>query len=242
MQINKSCNLIESNLFFYDFQSCYYNILKTLGWDMSEIPAENKLARNIALGKIQKGNPELSRFLIASSGNLIDFYINRNQIKENDIVVRQKDGVVLRKSLKVNDETMPLDLRGTISKMIFNLRRTSYLSVFSDGKVSVKGIRDKTIDTSYYTLFRNLNFSTRATLVRSLSAIRRIILNGDNPFWYTRENTKDGSFIISIKDLGPIKLSKSAIKTMIDINEVEKEFVWNDLVWPFAQSVLIYCQ
>jgi len=240
MQISKTCDLIEGDLYFYDFQSCYYNLLRSIQWDISNLP-EEKLNRNIAIGLMAKDNPVLAKFLNDSTIRLIDYYIQTNKVQDSDIIIRQKDGLLLKKKLTDTTSAIPLDLRGMVLRLILNLKRTAYLAIYQDGVVSIKGLSNKTVDISFFEMFKNLSFSNKKDLIRGINSIRKKILNGDNPLWYTKKEGED-SYSIPILGLGSVSLSKFVILNMIDIKEIDRITIWNNLVWPFAQTILIYCQ
>ena len=237
MLVSKNCKLVLTDLFFYDFKSCYYNILKSIDFDLSQIDFENKEKRNIQLGLLQKNNPNLSNFLIETSQNLVSFYLHKNNIHEDDIILRQKDGVILRKKLINLNETIPLDLRDIISKMIITINRNQYLTINYKGIVEVKGLSNKPVDISFYNLFRNLNYSNTKQLFHSIDNIRTSILDSQNIFWFIRQI--DDDYHIPIINEGIIKISKSMVK-FININEIDRTFIWKDFVWQFAESCLIH--
>jgi hypothetical protein len=237
MDISKSCDLVLSDLFLYDFQSCYYNILESIGWDLEGIEKDDKLKRNIQLGLLQKDNPQLSKFLIDSAESLINYYLRTNNILEEQVILRQRDGVILTKKLEILDQTMPISLRSIISKMIITLDRNKYLAIHSNGQIEVKGISNKTIDTSFYNMFKNLDFSNRKQLFLGLEKIRQNILKSENLLWFTEE--KDDLYLLRIIGEGIVKLNKSSLK-IIDIKDIDKNYLWTNLIWPFAESCIIH--
>ena len=240
MVISSNCNYIISSLFSYDFTSCSYNILKSIGWDLSKIDKENKIKRNIQIGLLQRDNPRLTEFILNSIDDLVNSYFDINKIKNEDVIIRARDGFIITKSLSIIDSTMPIDLRGTISKMVISYDRTKYLAIHTDGKVEVKGIRSKTLDSSFYILFRNLNFSTKRGLLIGIERLRQSILKSDRVKWFVREQ-EDKSYLVPIIGSGLLKLNKSSLR-LVDTDEIDKQFLWDEYIWPFARSILIHCQ
>ena len=80
MEISKNSSLVLSTLFSYDFSACAYNILKSIGWDLSNIDFDDKKKRNIQIGLLQKDNPRLAKFLLNSINNLVNHYFIINDI------------------------------------------------------------------------------------------------------------------------------------------------------------------
>jgi hypothetical protein len=131
--INDSCPLVLSDLYEYDFNMCGYRILKNLGWDMSCVERDNKTQRNIQIGYILRDNPHISKIFHMSMKELLEHYIRVNKIEPKNIIVDNKDGLILNKKMTILNTTMPIDFRGLISKMIITIKRKGYLLIYSDG-------------------------------------------------------------------------------------------------------------
>lgn len=238
--LNQTCALILQNLFEYDFSSCYYEILKSVGWDLSNVDEKNKKSRNLSIGYIQRENPRIAEYLQGTVDKLIDHYIRENHIKEEEIILRQKDSITVTKSLSITNSTLSLDLRGVISKLIIDSERKKWLIIYTGGEVIAKGFLKKTRDMSFLNLFRNLDFSNKINLISGLERIRQKIYSEENINWFLQEDEND-SFSIPITDIGFIKINKSAINS-ISIKDIDREFLWKEYIWPFAESILIHCQ
>jgi hypothetical protein len=236
--INKECSLILSDLYEYDFAACAYNVLKNIGWDLSGVNKRNKIQRNIQIGLIQRDNPDIAQYLQYTIDNLIDLYLRENHIKDHEIILRQKDGVVLTKPLKFTNFTMKLEFRGIISKLIFSTDRRKWLKIHQSGDVVVKGLGKELYDASFYQLFRELNYANRSMLIQGVENIRRRILSSESISWFMLKD--DDCFLVPILDAGLIKVRKSTIKS-VDCNDVDKDYLWNTYVWPFAQAILVFC-
>lgn len=239
MKMSKTCNLILSTVYSYDFSACVYNILKSIGWDLSDINFEDKKTRNIQIGLLQKDNPQLSKYLINSIDSLVDSYFSLNSIGALNIIVRARDGFLITKKLENTNHTMPIDFRGTISKLIITPERDKYIAIYPNGKVEVKGISKKVVDCSFYELFRNLNFGTKKGLLLGLENMRKSVLNSDNIMWFSGQGS-DEMYHVPIINEGLLRLSRSAL-SMIDPSEVDKQFLWEEYIWPFARAILIHC-
>lgn len=238
MEISKTCSLVLTTLFSYDFSACAYNILKSIGWDLNNINFENKDERNIKIGLLQRDNPRLATFLLDSITNLVNHYFTTNDIREKNLIVRARDGFIIDKTMSIIDNTMPIELRSIISKMIISTDRKKYLAVHNDGIVEVKGIRNRTMDVSFYNLFKNLEFSTKRSLLIGLERMRQTILNSDNILWFTIKD--NDNYNVPIIGSGILRVNKSSLQ-LIDTDEIDKYFLWEEYIWPFARSILIHC-
>lgn len=239
MNISSVCNLVLSNLYGYDFSACAYNILKSINWDLSEVEFENKEKRNIQIGYIQRNNPNVANFLLNSINNLVDHYFNVNGISKENVIIRMRDGFIIDKPLNIIDITMPIDLRTIYSKIILSYDRSKCVGITNNGYIEVKGIRNKTLDISFFNMFKNLNFSTQKSLMVGLENIRKTILSSENIEWFMRVNDEE-SYIVPIMNTGLLKLNKASLR-MVDIDEIDKYFIWEEYIWPFARSILIHC-
>lgn len=238
--INKDCPLVLSNLYEYDITACAYNILKSIGWDLSDIDINNKKERNIKIGLLQKDNPRLSEYLHNSISNIIDYYLEINNISNDDVILRQKDGITITKLLPTNDSSIPLDFRGIISKLIFSSDKKSWIVIYSNGDVSIKGVRDKTIDTSYFNLLGNLDYSNKKNLMKGINHIRNNVLSSNNLFWFCRENLENNTYIVPMKNEGDMEIRKSFLHA-IDSGDIDKLSTWEKYLWPFVRSLLVQC-
>ena len=74
MELNTD-RLIIRDVFSYDIEACHYNLLAKFGYDMSNIDRENKLKRNIQIGKIMRYNETIKSQLRDTTAKIIDDYI-----------------------------------------------------------------------------------------------------------------------------------------------------------------------
>lgn len=239
--IRKNFPNVLSNLYEYDFSSCVYNILNNIGWDLDEVDEEDKLKRNIQIGYIRRDNPRVSVYLENSMKSLIDYYLRINNIKDEEIVLRQKDGLILTKPMKNLNETMSLDFRGVISKLVTSLDRRKWLIIYSDPKsdVTVKGIKNNLYDRSIYNFFRNFNYSNKHSLIDSIEKFRQVVYGErGRKSWYVLK--EDDEYIVPIKEVGYMKLRKSTISSL-SIEDIDKRLLWEDYLWPFVESIMVYC-
>ena len=121
MNINKNCRLFLNNVYSYDITACHYNILKSLNIDVSKINKENKLERNIQIGKMMKYNSNLTNVIRNTTESLIDEYILRNKISDDNIIIRQYDGFITTKPLVLTTtQYLPIELQSIFSVFIIS--------------------------------------------------------------------------------------------------------------------------
>jgi len=237
MIINKDCSLILSNLYYYDIPMCYYNILKSIGWDLSNIDPINKEERNIKIGILQKNNKELSRYLINSTDNIINSYLKFNKIDTNtELIVRQRDGIIVTRKLDCNTITIPLEYRSFILRIVIDSNRIKFLTIYENGEVETKGIRDKPEDSSFYAMFNNISFSNYRSIIDSIESMRRSIFTSDNIYWFSIP-CEEG-YLVPIKKYGMIKLKKSTL-TVVDMEDIDRNYIWRNYIWDFCNSILL---
>jgi len=239
MRIIKDGPLIYSNLYIYDVRACGYNILRSIGWDVNGINYEDKNTRVVQIGLLQRDNPTLNIYINKVTSYIMEYYIKTNDLSENDVIIRTKDGIVTNKKIKNIKNTMPIELRNIISKLIITIDRSAYMAICMNGDVVVKGIKNRTIDTSFYDLFKNIDFGTKKSILFGLESIRRVVLSSDKIEWFVKEEN-DKLIMPLIYDDSVITINKSSLN-FIDHNEIDKSFVWKDLIWPFAETLTIHC-
>ena len=64
-------------------------------------------------------NPVISAMLRTTTESLISEYINRNSLKEEDVIIRQYDGFLTKKTLYDTDQYLPLELKDVFIFIIF---------------------------------------------------------------------------------------------------------------------------
>ena len=158
MKINNKCPLVLTNLYFYDFKSCFPNLLKNINYEFEGIDLDNKLERNIHIGTIQKDNEELQSYLNNTTELLLQHYLDINDISEDEIIISQRDGFIIKNQLKITDDFMKLDLREMIDVLIITPDRKKFI-YFNDKEVIIKGVSHM-YDKLYtaYNLFKRFCF------------------------------------------------------------------------------------
>lgn len=235
--LNKDVEPIQSNLFEYDFRSCAYNVLKNIGYDVSNINESDKKMRNIQIGLLMRENKFLNTFITKQIKNILEFYIEENELEEHEIIWRQKDGLITTRKLEDTNSTIELELRNTVSKLISSLSRDKVLIIYNNNEISIKGIRNKPIDLSFFNLFLNLDFSNKKNILKGCDNIRKQFLSSTNINHFVRED-KEGNLNIQMKEGMSIKVNKSMLRN-INIKDIDKNVIYENYIYPFFQTLLV---
>lgn len=234
MPINQTCSLVLRDLYLYDIVSCYPTILSNMHYDFDGVDLKNKEERNIAIGKAQIGNKNLSSFLIESANNLVAFYLKENDITEDQIIVTQRDGFILTRLLKNTDEFINMDLREFIDFLIITPDREKFLYV-SQGKLSVKGVSHKYSKLDQiYNLIMNLNFYNKKVLFQQMERIKKMVLESDEKKLFMIPN--GDKFLIITKKLGNLEVDNESV---FQIQHIDKQRYYDHYFREFLESIFL---
>jgi len=238
MKLNSNLKLILSDVYVYDIEACHYQILNNLGFDLSGIDPKDKLGRNIQIGKMMKANPRVTALLRNTTESIINDYITKNDIKDDEIVIRQYDGLLLTRTLKyTNIGHIPLERRKTFHKLISSIDRKKYIAIDTESKVSIKGVpnRYEYIDKIYERLCKIVDLN-KNSLFTHLQKIRDEILNSKDAskFGIPKKNKK---FVIFLNGYGELEVSKTTLKIM-DTDDIDREKYFKYYIEPFTKSIV----
>lgn len=237
MKINPKLKLVLTDLYLYDIEACHYNIMKNLSMDLSELDENDKTQRNIQIGKMMSQNPRLTSTLRNTTKDIIDDYIRRNNIQEDEIVIRQYDGLILTRGLpETNIGQLPLNRRKFYEIFITSIDRTKYISLDSTKKASIKGVpfRYPAMDAIYEKICK-LNYAKKGAIFRGLQNIK-------DSFMASRDSklfgvpTKNEKFNIFLKRYGEMQVSEQTLKIM-DSNDIDKQRYFDFYITPFTKSI-----
>ena len=238
MKLNSSLPFILRDVYIYDIEACHYNILKHKGFDVSKINFEDKLTRNITIGQMMRENPRITSLLRTTTESIISEYINNNNIKENDIIIRQYDGLILTCKMSVtNIGSIPLECKERLEIFISSIKRNSYIALTSENKVKIKGVpfRYQKIDDIYEKLCILLT-KNKSSLFVGLQKIKDDFYNSTNSELFGIP-TKDENYNIFLKGYGELTISKSTLKIM-DTDDVDRERYFKFYIEPFTKSIV----
>jgi len=210
-----------------------------LGYDMSKIGYDDKFERNKQIGQMMRDNPRLTSLLRNKTKTIIDEYILENNVSEDEIVIRQYDGLLLTRGLRErNINEIPLDLRRSFEIFIMSFDRTKYIARDSTGKTSIKGVsfRYPEIDMLYEKICK-INFSNKSAIFKMLHKIKTDFLYSDNPFLFGVP-LKNGKVNINLKGYGEMEISKPTLKIM-DTDDIDKQKYFDFYITPFTKSIVV---
>ena len=236
MQINPNVPLILKEAYLYDIEACHYTIMKKLGMDLTGIDKENKKERNIEIGKRMRDNPRLTSTLRTTTESIIDEYILKNRIEDNQIVIRQYDGIITTKMLRITDiQHVPLDLRTRFLNFIISIDRKTYIANDSENQVTIKGVafRYPHMDKMFEKICK-INFANKSRIFINLQKIKDSFLNSNNPYLFGIPSTK--GYNIYLKGYGQIEVSESTLKIM-DPDDIDKQRYFKFYIEPFTKSI-----
>jgi len=239
MKINNELKLVLRDVYLYDIEACHYNIMKKLDFDMTGIDPNDKIARNIQIGKMMQKNPRLTSLLRNTTKSIIDEYISKNNVKDEQIILRQYDGIIITRSLReTNLQQTPLDLRKTFQIFISSIDRTKYIALDNNNKVTIKGVsfRYPEIDVIYDQICRTVDLN-RESMFKRLHKIKDNFMNSQNARLFAIPS-KNNKFNIYLKRFGEMEVSSQTLKIM-DTQDVDKERYFKFYIQPFTKSIVI---
>lgn len=232
---------IHDNLYEYDFSKCFFKLLLSNSeCDLVDVDLNNKMERNIKIGLLQKQYPSISTYLLTSIEDFLTMYIHNNNLIEENIIWKQRDGFIIDK--KLNEYTLGpyISFRGHIIKLIYTLNKKRILILYNNDTIDVKGVQNKPINLDFYKGFFNINFSNKREMMRDLNLYKKYILyDPDIDVKYFARKIKDSNqYYIPLKSGDHImKLNKSVL-SKVNINDIERTFLWDDYIFPFVESIL----
>ncbi len=210
--------------------------MKKLGMDLSGLYQNDMMQRNIEIGKMMRDNPRLTSTLRTTTESIIDEYILKNRITEDQIVIRQYDGIITTKMLRItNIQHVPLDLRRRFLTFIISIDRKTYIARDSEGKTTIKGVsfRYPYIDKLYEKICK-INFANKSRIFISLQKIKDDFLNSNDPYLFGIPSNK--GYNIYLKGYGQIEVTESTLKIM-DPDDIDKHRYFKFYVEPFTKSI-----
>lgn len=237
MKINERCKLVLNNIYLYDIESCHYNILESLGYDVSSIDKNDKIKRNIQIGYLMRKYPNLINILRKITEATVNDFILRNKIVDSDIITRQYDGLLLN-PIKILDQDTSLKLRDVYINFIISSDRSSYIAINNKNEIIAKGIANKYNQIEYfYSKLLKINFLSKESIFRSLQRIRDELINNNDPEIFCIP-IDDQYYEINLLKYGRMKISETVIQ-MIDCDDVNKEIYFDKYLKPFFDSIIV---
>jgi len=238
MEINKNLRLILRDVHLYDIKACHYTIMSNLGFDLDGIDPEDKLGRNIKIGQMMRDNPRITSLLRNTTEAVIDDYIIKNKIQDDEIVIRQYDGMILTRTLEhTNIGHIPLERRMSYQKFITSIDRHKYIAMDNNFEISIKGIshRYNKMDSIYVRLCK-LSDLSKDRMFHHLQKIKDEIFNSADAELFGIPTTND-KLTIFLKGYGELSISPSTLRIM-DTEDIDRERYFKFYIEPFAKSIV----
>ena len=237
MKINDKTSLFLRDVYSYDIVSCHYTILENLGADLSNIPSNEKKERNIKIGLLMKDNPRMTHVLRSVTNSTLSEYITRNNLKDEEIVTRQYDGIITTRPLtETTDRYIPLELRSLYQNMIISINRDMYIA-FDGMKTIVKGVPHLYEGMEdIYDKISKINFMSKSAIFSTMQNIKDEILTSEDPYLYAIPTTDDKSIIYLLR-YGDTQISNTMVRVM-DTDDIDKMKYFEDYIKPFFKSIV----
>ena len=229
--------LIYHDVYLYDIEACHYTILKNMGFDL-EVDSSDKLQRNIYIGKLMKNNPRLISLLRKTTISVIDDYLRENKVKEDEIILRQYDGLILTKKLYQTNLHIPFNIRNIFQVFIFSIDRKKYIALDNNNNVIVKGVShqyDK-MNQIYHKLTQ-LIMLNREAIFQNLNKLKQSFFNNSDLHMFAIP-IDDKRVKILLKRYGEITMSHSAIK-FVSSEDIDKTKYFQYYIELFTKSIVL---
>lgn len=239
MIINKNVALVLRDVYLYDITACHYTIMEKLGLDVSNINKVNKLERNTQIGKLMRCNPQLTSTLRTTTKSIIDEYIFRNNIKEEHIILRQYDGIIITKILKeTNINHVPLDLQKHFQIFIISIDRKKYIAFDSQYNTTIKGVSFKYSEMNkIYKQLCQINYANKSAIFRNLQCIKDKFMSSSNVKLFAIP-TNDNKYTIFLNGYGELKATQQTLN-ILDHKDIDKDKYFKFYIEPFTKSITI---
>jgi predicted DNA-binding ribbon-helix-helix protein len=243
MKFNNIKSLFLKDVYVYDIISCHYNLLKKYNLDISFIDDKNnKLERNIQIGKMMKYNKNFTSFLRKTTEQILDNFIYEYNISNEEIILRQYDGILSSKYIKINNDEnekyMKPQKRCKYDLFIISYNMDSYIAKdISLNKISIKGMLSGYENMKkYYEKIMNINYANKTSIFKSLNKIKNDFMNSSNLYDFCIP-TNDNKYLIYINDYGEFIIDQNTIN-ILDPNEIDKKLYFQKYLQPFIRTII----
>ena len=236
MDFYKDCKLFLKDLYYYDISSCHYQLLKTIGIDVSNIPKDDKIKRNTMIGLMIRENARIGNTLRSMTVSIIDEYISKNNLKDNEIILRQYDGFISTKKLRITNLNISLDLHHTFVYFIISYDRKWYIALDNNNDIIAKGMPHKYDEiVKIYKKLLNLNYANKKAIFIGLDNIKKEVLKSSDTKLYCIP-TSESQYNIFLKNYGEVEISPGMVDIM-DTDDIDRDKYFNFYIRPFTESI-----
>jgi hypothetical protein len=236
MNINTSIPFVLRDVYLHDIEACHYQILKNLGIDISHIDPENKLKRNIQIGLMFRDNPALSEKVREITNSTISQYIDINKVKDDELVIRQYDGMLTTRRLEHTSDFMEIPVKEKFDIFIISIDRNKYIAI-SDDEITIKGVSHsyEKIE-AYYKRLLKINYLSKESIFRNLELIKNdLITNKDvETFAIPIEGNKFKMFFKKYDDMD----ISSSMMNLLEVEDIDRIKYFDLYLKPFTRSIV----
>jgi len=205
---------------------------------LSNIDKKDKEGRNVHIGKLMKQNPRLTDILRKTTNSIVDENISRNNITEDELILRQYDGIIITRILQeVIVQSIPLALSSHFEIFIISVDRNKYIA-FDGIETTIKGVphRYEKIDKLYRRIAK-INFNVRSSIFENLQEIKDEILTSNDPELYCVP-VSDDKYSVFLKGYEEVEITKQTVR-MMDVNDVDRRKYFDFYLRPFTESITV---
>ena len=234
--INQTCPLVLHDLYYYDIVGAFPTIMQNQNYDFGDIDLDNKQERNIFIGKQQIKNKNLSSYLNDSVKYLTDFYLQYNEIDDEDVIFRQKDGFILKKILPKNNLYIEMTLRHVLPILYIDITREKMIYFDENDELYVKGVRyyyDRLSDV--YLKFKDLDFYNKKILCLQLQDIKNSVVYCKDKLFFGM-NGDDVQYTFILKNGKKIRTYDP---DFVELEEIDRQYYFDVYFKPFLDSIFI---
>lgn len=241
MKLN-SDRLIVRDVFSYDIEACHYNLLKKFGYDMENIDRDKKLKRNIQIGKIMRDNQSIKTRLRETTKRIIDDYIEFNELEEKDIIIRQYDGLIIKKRLMETEKSvLPIALQNRFDIVLISIDKNKYIAFDSiKDKIKVKGVPYlyDGMKENYKKLIKIVDIERKSRVLDNLQKFKTSFFEDSKVEMFAIPSDEENEVEIIFKAFGQIKVKRNTLYYMVD-DEIDKTFYYDFYLHSFIQSIIL---
>ncbi len=236
MDINKGCKLFLNQVYSYDISQCHYSILKSLGFNLENINENDKETRNTQIGLLMRDNPRITSVLRDITNSTISEYLVRNDISPEDLIIRQYDGIIIKRLLNITDYHLSLELKNVFEVFIISIDRNKYIAK-DRNEYFVKGVSHKYSEMdNIYKKILNINYMDKVSAFKSLQKIKDEILDSDDPLLFCIP-TGD-KYNVFLKRYGEIEISLSTAN-ILSPDDIDRQKYFDYYIKPFTESLIL---
>jgi hypothetical protein len=168
---------------------------------------------------------------------VVDNHLQVNKIKEDEIIIRQYDGIIVTKPLiQISNHSMPLEFRSHFLTFISSIDRSSYLA--TDGiETTIKGVpyRYEKIDNLLIKISKIEFIRGKETIFRRMQYIKDALLDSKDVSLFCVP-VGENIFKLYLKDYGELEITQQTINIM-DADDIDKKRYFDFYLKPFTSSI-----